>query len=204
MRYNGVMAGSATGGITEVSPETVSFEGLAVPAWFEMILFEDEWPADARIVVRIDPDTGPIATLIEALPRESSTASVSYRDVDEAVRSAGSFPELLRRWTGASIEFLALQRMGLPTDEAHRAEVVSSVRSRWQQTLPQRRRRVTKEILQEAADVYRLAVTDGMPPTLSVAEHFRVSHSTAARWVRRAREIGALGKARGSNPGGTP
>ncbi len=42
------------------------------------------------------------------------------------------------------------------------------------------------------AQVYREALRDRRAPTLAVAEHFTVSHSTAAKWARRARELGLL------------
>ncbi|MFF7884320.1 hypothetical protein ACH40F_29125 [Streptomyces sp. NPDC020794] len=53
-----------------------------------------------------------------------------------------------------------------------------------------RRNSVTKQHLQEVADVYRRAQK---APTKAVAAHFKASHSTAARWVGMARAEGYLG-----------
>jgi hypothetical protein len=53
------------------------------------------------------------------------------------------------------------------------------------------RRRVTPELLQEVASVYRAHI-DGQP-TEAVAEHFNKAHRTAALYVKQAREAGFLG-----------
>lgn len=54
----------------------------------------------------------------------------------------------------------------------------------------QRRRRITAEVLIEVARVYLDDATGA--PTQAVADHFTVSHSTAAKWVTRARAGGHL------------
>ncbi len=65
-------------------------------------------------------------------------------------------------------------------------------------------RHLGKEWFEEVALIYRDAHARGDPPTLAVAEHFRTSYSTAARWVGRARHEYRLlpktraGKARSS------
>lgn len=56
----------------------------------------------------------------------------------------------------------------------------------------QRRRRLTPDHLQEVADVYEKAQKAGEPPTRAVQYHFDVSHSTAAKWVGKARTAGLL------------
>ena len=70
------------------------------------------------------------------------------------------------------------------------AEVQAIIR---QQTAPRRRRRITDELLREVATIYRRHVKDGAP-TLGVADELKVSHSTAARYVSKARERGLLGR----------
>lgn len=67
--------------------------------------------------------------------------------------------------------------------------------------LGQRRNRVNRQLLEEVATVYRAAHEAGDPPTQAVAEHFGRPHSTAARWVARARKDGLLGPADGSRGG---
>jgi len=67
--------------------------------------------------------------------------------------------------------------------------------------LNRRRNRITHQHLQEVAEVYRGAWDAGAPPTQAVANHFAVSHSTAAHYVSRAREAGVLRPAKNSRGG---
>lgn len=57
----------------------------------------------------------------------------------------------------------------------------------------------------QVAEVYDEALEVDDPPTRAVAEAFAVPYSTAARWIRRARQLGHLpspvpGMARGNRP----
>lgn len=61
------------------------------------------------------------------------------------------------------------------------------------QALGRRRRRVTRQMLEQVAATYRAAIDTGAP-TQTVAEVFQVSHSTAARYVAKARDEGLLGE----------
>jgi len=54
----------------------------------------------------------------------------------------------------------------------------------------QRRASTDTEHFTKVAGVYRATTT---APTKAVAEHFHVSHSTATKWVARARALGLLG-----------
>jgi hypothetical protein len=56
----------------------------------------------------------------------------------------------------------------------------------------QRRRQITPEHLADVATTYLLAQERGAPPTRAVQEEFEVSHSTAAKWVGKARNMGLL------------
>ncbi|MET9876540.1 hypothetical protein ABZZ36_18225 [Actinacidiphila glaucinigra] len=56
----------------------------------------------------------------------------------------------------------------------------------------QRRRKITHDHLREVATVYSEALENDDPPTRAVQQHFRVSHSTAAKWVGQARKGGML------------
>lgn len=60
----------------------------------------------------------------------------------------------------------------------------------------QRRNRITGKHLDEVAQVYVAADAAGEPPTRAVADHFKTSHSTAARWVGLARKQEKLPPAR--------
>ncbi|MFI1183242.1 hypothetical protein ACH4UT_27360 [Streptomyces sp. NPDC020799] len=66
---------------------------------------------------------------------------------------------------------------------------------------PGGRRSLTPEHLATVAEVYRTAHEQGQPPTKAVADHFDISHSTAAKWVGAARKQGALGPVRKGSRG---
>jgi hypothetical protein len=57
-----------------------------------------------------------------------------------------------------------------------------------------RRNRITDKHLDDVAAVYTAADEEGAAPTQAVADHFHISHSTAARWVGMARLRGKLAK----------
>lgn len=59
------------------------------------------------------------------------------------------------------------------------------------------RRTITDAFLREVAKDYRVALDNDTPPRDAVAKKFTVSLSTAARYVKLARERGFLGKAPG-------
>jgi hypothetical protein len=61
---------------------------------------------------------------------------------------------------------------------------------------PRVRRRVTDEVLQEVALVYREAYERGEAPTAAVQRRMRRSRSTAGRLVMQARQRGFLGEAK--------
>lgn len=63
-----------------------------------------------------------------------------------------------------------------------------------------RRNRVTDSHLEQVAELYREAQADGAP-TLAVSERWGTSHSTAARWVQRARAAGLLPPTRPGSSG---
>ncbi|MFJ7525195.1 hypothetical protein ACIQ1S_09730 [Streptomyces griseus] len=55
-----------------------------------------------------------------------------------------------------------------------------------------KRYRLTSEHLAQVAAIYREALKEGSGPTRAVANHFDIPHSTAAKWVGRARSQGHL------------
>jgi hypothetical protein len=63
----------------------------------------------------------------------------------------------------------------------------------------QRRRQITPEHLSEVAAIYLEADSRGEPPTRAVQAAFDVSHSTAAKWVGKARHVGLLPPATGQD-----
>lgn len=55
-----------------------------------------------------------------------------------------------------------------------------------------KRYRITDTHLADVANMYAKARENGQGPTRAVADHFDVSHSTAAKWVGHARAAGLL------------
>jgi Helix-turn-helix domain len=51
----------------------------------------------------------------------------------------------------------------------------------------------SQEHLDAVAIIYRFAVSQGVPPRRTIAEHFDIADKTVDRWLRRARERGLLG-----------
>ena len=62
----------------------------------------------------------------------------------------------------------------------------------------------TPDHYKQVAEVYDEAIEEGDPPTQSVAEAFDVPYTTAARWVRRARQLGLLPPPTPGLPRGNP
>jgi hypothetical protein len=89
----------------------------------------------------------------------------------------------------------ALRASGRPGDKEERFDFIVEAMDRANRTpMARRRNRVTAEHLVEVARVYREAWEVGEHPTIAVQNHFEVSHSTAARWVGKARRAGHLGR----------
>lgn len=65
-----------------------------------------------------------------------------------------------------------------------------------------RARRDDEAHFAEVAAIYRQAHQNRRPPTKAVAEEFTVSHSTATKWVARARGMGLLGPTKPGKAGG--
>jgi hypothetical protein len=74
-------------------------------------------------------------------------------------------------------------------DQAMRRRAAADVRAARRTS----KRRLSDEMLEEVAQVYRSNVTN--KPTQAVADHFGKAHRTAGLYVSRAREAGLLGRA---------
>ncbi|MGN6763143.1 MAG: hypothetical protein ACTHJI_17660 [Leifsonia sp.] len=117
-----------------------------------------------------------------------------------------------RWWIKKAIATLAVRALAIDAFARHGTEsdrlppieeqrILDAIESIRQMPSTRRKDKVTDAVLQEVAEVYRSAVDDGANPTQAVAEHFYKSHSTAARWVMRARQSGHLGLANGRRGG---
>lgn len=99
-----------------------------------------------------------------------------------------------------TIEGETLPLASIPFDDQHVAVPVGGVgrtaEYKAATRAPRAQGRVTDETLREVADVYRRSHGKREPPTQAVMTEWRVSRTTASRWIRRARARGYLGAAR--------
>lgn len=193
------------------SDEYVTRNGTDIPSWFDMELSRDEWPMKVVLSVVVDTDEGPIISGIRSAREERH----SYQDVIKFFR-AHTDPQTFLRFvtayaaatvaTGRVLDanFDKLEASGRDLKETAGKLNEHFAERAWPATKVQRRRRVTRELLGEVAEVYRATHDKGNPPTQAVAEAFNVSHSTAGRWVVEARKAGILGPAIGSTAGEAP
>lgn len=182
-------------------------DGVEVPQSFEVLLEHPDWPTSAVLSVVVDPDAGPVASGI----RGGGASPIPFRDVMAMVAATADVDELLWDVMTAATGMRAAYRVRdlhpggvIMTDEAvaqaMKASREAAVRVR-EAPRPQRRRRMTRSLLREVAEVYRKAHADGEAPTQAVAKHFTIAYSTAARWVGESRKAGELGPATGPTPG---
>jgi hypothetical protein len=144
-------------------------------------------PIDGRWVpvelnLRSDPPTAPTATLLRGL---------RLRDLYEAGHA--QVEALLAGLANATAD--TAERAGLHSDAARRAlpAVAAALRLPAGRSTTKGRRVLDDAHFGAVAEVYRQAHTTGSrKPTQAVADHFMVANSTAAEWVRRAREKGHL------------
>jgi hypothetical protein len=154
----------------------------------------------------VDPDTGPALAGVVA---EGEHTTV--REAMDLVAATGGTEDLLTAATASAAGWCAaLQVYGPDVDlaeltEQERLNFYAVRDAAWRKARPlvrpQQRRRMTRRHLRQVSEVYRAALAEGEAPTIAVREHFRVSHSTAARWVGEARRAGELGPALGSRAG---
>jgi hypothetical protein len=183
------------------SEESVTVNGVDVPARVWMTIRHYAWPAAAELYVETDPVHGPVARGITVTGDGDSP--VSYRDVDQALSKDFDLAEVISIGLGHASFARTIRRLepgrqdleGLPRDVA--AAAVNAMQAVRAQVKPKRRRTLTRELLADVADTYRTALADGEPPTQAVANRFSVSHRTATRWVAEARAAGELGAAIG-------
>lgn len=185
------------------SDEHVTRQGTDIPAWFDMELRQEDWPTEFVLSVLVDHDQGPIINGI----RGGRAYRASYQDVGKLFRDLTDTTHILRWVTANAAGSLAtkrvLDRMTVTDETVHQVGEIRDhlARRAYAATEVRRRRRVTRDLLNDVAQVYRAAHDEGQPPTAAVASAFQVSHSTAGRWVVEARKAGILGPASGTKPG---
>lgn len=200
----------------KIADDAVDYRGQTFPRHFRSVLTHPEWPADAEVTVYVDVDRGPVLTGLVSVMAESYEP-VPYRRLQEIITATIDERHLLRELTadavGAKVQEHMLAQELTPEQWAARGEsrehaehkasrYREAVRSKaYAVTEPRRRRLLTREYLDRVATVYREALTEGRPPTVAVQETFGVSHSNASKYVRKARDVGALGPADSTRAG---
>jgi len=194
--------------VGDISSETLELAGNVIPRRFTVFMSHPGWPAPAELEITVTGD-GPTPTGLK-LGRHSAEV-LPYTALHEQLgRTVGrSAMDSFLRWATAQAvslhmanEFAAIRDTpaAVPLDEG-REQIRRAMEEVWVAARPRKRRIITAGLLAEVAEVYRAAMTDGRPPTAAVGAHFTVAHSTAARWVREARQQGHLGAAQGPKPG---
>lgn len=205
-----------------ISETLVEYAGARLPRDFNVRLEHPEWPTTMLLSVVVDQERGPIASGLSNMRMgkwgEETTDVPTYRELASILAETVDVNEVLQRmaaeaaatvWLHAASQ-AAADDPGL--EQASRDELFERSRklrlesrtladSLSMQITPKRRRTITRKHLQEVAACYRRALSEGLPPTQQVAIEFHTSHSTAARWVTKARAAGELGPATGPRPG---
>lgn len=191
--------------------EPVEIYGFIAPQAFDASFVKPSLPQfSATIQVRVSPKHGPVPVALRVNSR--SDDAYSYRDALRLLKGVNLDDLLLQALHNAirSVEWQGyLDELGksdgrtlTPGEYVALAKRMEGLNERLENSpKPQRRRSVTPELLETVATVYRQAVDAAKAPTKAVADHFEVSHASAARWVREARKAGTLGPSRGPMPG---
>lgn len=193
-------------GLEPTEPATATLGDVEVPVAFQLDVFQAE--PDLRhvsLLLRLDPETRDVtAPLAVAL----------NGDVDAGLRWVKELKPLtdwkalaLQRITWNIFQANVLGPAGkrledIDPDDHEVLRPLDELIATLASTVVKRKRRnsITEELLAEVASVYREAISGGRP-TQAVQEHFYVTHATAARYVRLARESGHLGPSRGTRGG---
>lgn len=158
-----------------------AFTYVETPADAQLPTYVVECTHDDRDLPRVD------AVHIVRRPSGREIRSVDLRrmrPVEDVIADAWRFSADRRlAFVGDSEE--AVQAAMQRAVDAGPGELLTTVKGLRRQA----RRRVTPDLLEEVAQVYRAHTVDGAP-TKAVAEHFGLAPSTASLYVKRARDAG--------------
>ncbi len=174
-------------------PTRAVAERFHVPGWFTV---EVDDP-DLDFVLEIDVDN------TEGVPRCVALVCMGRQDGPPITGEGLRRVRLASYMRRASDELVGLRVSDrVTTYPLSEDELSDYLRARRRQEREQRRR-ITPEDLRRVAEVYRTALAHGLPPTAEVEARLRLrSRAQAARWVAKAREAGALGRAPGHRRAG--
>lgn len=172
---------------------------IMVPSMFETFVFtphaQGPEHSDVQIYLMYAVSKGEIKLRLVYSPTHEVDEAIAWlrsdRPLTEWLRialmdmAASSATAAIPRVNGAG------ERVGATATEVVRVAQLA-IQEAHGTPLRRRRDRVTDELLREVAEVYQAAQAKGQPPTMTVAEQFYKSHSSAARWVSRARKAGHL------------
>jgi hypothetical protein len=184
----------------EVTETTVESGGHRFPAEFAVALSHAEWPVAALLCVAFDIDRGPVITGLRIWGNQKvgGKGVVDLQQLLGLVKSTVDEHTLLQEVTSDAAGWIAAVEVRSGGMAIRHQQVRGNALAA---ATPKRRRLLTREYLDQVAEAYREALSEGRPPTVAVAERFGVSHSNAAKYVRKARDVGALGKADGTRGG---
>lgn len=200
----------------EVSDQGVDYYGATLPLHLTARLRHPAWePIQADVTIFVDRERGPVVTGIAAMQFGDRQRITSLRDMQEMLRRTIEEKRLLQELTGDAMRVKIETHLILQSPPDGELEVgehaVRDLRIRdlgeaararaYKAAEPRRRRTLTREYLQKVAEVYRDALADGLPPTVAVQEAFQVSHSNAAKYVKKARDAKLLRPANGTRGG---
>jgi hypothetical protein len=126
-------------------------------------------------------------------------------------RAEGKHPRPLEHQVFRSIRFSDLADRGRRRLLREHPELLPKSQSRLEglpalskprQDEPTHPRRYAEDHYADVTETYLRAWRRNDPPTRAVAEHFRVPHSTASKWVRKARDLGLLSQTTSGKPSG--
>lgn len=205
-----------------ISETLVEYAGARLPRDFNVRMEHPGWPTTMVLSVVVDSERGPIASGLANMRMgkwaEETTDVPTYRELATILSDTVDVNEVLQRMSAeaAAAVWLRSAAQAAADDPGLEGESKGEYFERSRQlreasqsmadslatqVVPKRRRTITRKHLQEVATCYRTALADGLPPTQQVAMQFHTSHSTAARWVTKARAAGELGPATGPRPG---
>jgi hypothetical protein len=195
-----------------ISAKYVQVGDLFLPASFEARLDHPEWPAltGAWVTVRVDPERGPVMVGLVVDQPDGTKEVVSHRELSAMLTATIDERSLLQHLTAGAVAWRVLAQdlsPGADTPDWHenmneddRAQFSAIMQQAWdgafEGAAPRRRRTLTPKFLEKVAEVYRGALAEGRPPTAAVADAFAVEHSTASKYVRKARDAQLLGESR--------
>jgi hypothetical protein len=171
-------------------------------------------PGHPRTVLRFAPVDGRLTLVNVEIGADIGLRLEQDAHVDEPVELRAAATRLpLKKWTLEILEQRARRAEKLAAGEILKQDprVAEAAKKTFVPAArddlaaykrPPGRPPIPAEQIAETARVYSKAHTDGLPPTKTVAEHFHISRSAAAKWVARARAAGELGKTKPRKAGG--